>query len=437
MARVFISYRRKDGQYAVGWIEERLRQIGGGTPVGTAFRDSDLKYGDDFPARLAREVDACDVLIAVIGPQWHGHEDGRPDRILDPADWVGREITSALDDPDKLIIPVLLSGVEPLRADDLLPEHRAFADLHALRFDDRSDLEQLAEQVAAHVAQIDAERARRDGLDTPIAPRRWRPTSATILLALASSVLMAGLGWVSSQAVDDATWWKVLCSVQAAYWAGAFVWGVAYLRHVLLASLDVDWRVVARAAAVAVVLIALTVTSVAPRVLDTMVFTLFQALAAVMLLSPWIMATVGPGWSRREETSIRVRTLHIAEQRRGMNVGIAVIAVALALSVAASAEVVTDAQTETSDVLSIFGFGVFLTIVLLGGLEFAHSRLRHASELVVLETTDLGHEARDHVLAALVVDRRDFFPWTVTWSAVPTIAATIAGVIAAVVGGTP
>lgn len=437
MARVFISYRRKDGQYAVGWIEERLRQIDGGTPVGTAFRDSDLKYGDDFPARLAREVDACDVLIAVIGPHWHGHEEGRPDRILDPADWVGREITSALDDPGKLIIPVLLNGVEPLRADDLLPEHRALADLHALRFNARSDLEELAEQVASHVARVDAERARRDGLDTPIVPARWRASSATILLALVASALMAALGWVSSSAVADDTWWTVLCTVQAASWAGAFVGGLAYLRHVLLASLDVDWRVVARAAAVAVVLIALTVTSIAPRVLDTMVFTLLQALAAVALLSPWIMATVGPGWSLRTETAIRVRALRIAEQRRGMSAGVAVIAVALVLSVAASAAVVTDAQTETSDVLSIFGFGVFLTIVLLGGVEFAHSRLRHASELVGLETTDLGSEARGHVLAALVLDRRDFFPWTITWCVLPALAAVVAGVIAAVAGGTP
>ena len=40
MARVFISYRRADGQYAVGWIEERLARLDEVTSVRTAFRDN-------------------------------------------------------------------------------------------------------------------------------------------------------------------------------------------------------------------------------------------------------------------------------------------------------------------------------------------------------------------------------------------------------------
>ncbi len=115
MACVFIRYRRADGQYAVGWIEERLRLISGDAGVTTAFRDSDLAYGDNVPDRLAPEVDSCDVPIAVISPNSHGHNDERAARILDPAGGVGREISNALNDADELIIAVLMSGVEPLR----------------------------------------------------------------------------------------------------------------------------------------------------------------------------------------------------------------------------------------------------------------------------------------------------------------------------------
>jgi hypothetical protein len=437
MARVFISYRRADGQYAVGWIEERLQQIDGGTAVGTAFRDSDLKYGDDFPERLAREVDECDVLIAVIGPHWHGHEAGRPARILDPADWVGREITSALADPDKLIIPVLLAGVEPLRADDLLPDHRAFADLHAVRFDGRGDLEELAEQVAAHVESVDARRARLAGLDSPITPRRWWPSSATVAAAVLAAALLAFVGWAITSRIDDDDAWAALSAVQAAFWAGSFVYGLAYCRESLSGSLHIDWRVAARTSLLAVVLIALTVTSIAPGDTHQVVFTLLQALAAVVLMSPWIFALVGPGWSRSNDMTIRGRALTVATQRHGMGVGVGVLAVALALSIAASAAVVTDAATDKFDVVSIIGFGIFMSLILVGGLEYSHSHLRHLSELIDLETTDLGSTARGHVRSALVLDRRDLVPWVAVWLFLPTLAGVIAAVVAGAVGTTP
>ena len=90
MARVFLSYRRADGRYAVGWIAERLTKLDEVTEVRTAFRDGELRCGDDFPAALAGEIESCDVLVAVIGPNWLGRRAEGTPRIQDPTDWVGR-----------------------------------------------------------------------------------------------------------------------------------------------------------------------------------------------------------------------------------------------------------------------------------------------------------------------------------------------------------
>jgi hypothetical protein len=71
-------------------------------------------------------VRECAILVAVIGPNWLGERAGQPNRILDPADWVGKEITGALN-KGTIIIPVLINGALPLTAADLAPEHAELA----------------------------------------------------------------------------------------------------------------------------------------------------------------------------------------------------------------------------------------------------------------------------------------------------------------------
>ncbi len=429
MARVFISYRRADGQYAVGWIEERLERITRDADVTTAFRDSDLQYGDDFPARLAREVDECDVLIAVIGQRWHGDDDDGPPRILDPADWVGREITAALDDPDKLIIPVLLAGVEPLRAGDLLPEHRRFADLHALRFDDRGDLDELAGQVAAHVARVDEERARLVGLDTPVEATRWRPSPlATATIALGAGV-GAAMGWSTNELADEGTRPPLGFAIaQAAYWAGAGTAGLWYLRSVLVDTVRVDWRVALRSAAVALLLIALTVTSFAPGADDQRLLTVAEALAAVVLMSPWIFALVGPGWSETTATAIRRRAQVLVDQRRSISLATAVVSIALCLSICAAATI-ADSDAVDIEPWSLTGFGVFLSLILAGGVEYSHARLRRDSGLLMIDAAALGGDARGNLAAARIEHRRDLVPSPAVWIALPTVVGAAAAAI--------
>jgi hypothetical protein len=434
MARVFISYRRADGQYAVGWIEERLREISGDDGVTTAFRDSDLRYGDDFPDRLAHEVNQCDVLVAVIGENWRGDNDGGPARILDPADWVGREITSALDDADKLIIPVLLSGVEPLRASDLSPEHRRFADLHALRFDVREDLDELIDQIREHLTALDTARNHLSGLDKPLPNDRWYPAPVVMLTAVAAAAIGAVISWLVKDATNSTNLsWDVFSTIQVAYWSGAFVIGLAYVRGPLAGVYDMHWKTAARAGGIAVVLIGVTVTSYAPGARDQIMVTLLEAVAAVLLLSPWILALIGPGWSSTSETAIRLRAIVLLKQRRAMAAATAVLAIALALTVCTNASLLT-AGPDLAMMFGIVGFGVLLSLVVIGGVEYGHSSMRRDSDLLRLEIAELGTTAQSHVEPALIDGRDDLWPRIAVLTVVPVIVAIIA---AAVVWNTP
>ena len=106
--KVFISYRRADSAIHALALRNKLAEAFGKTQV---FRDVDsIGYGDRFAEEIDREVSACDVMIAVIGPHWQTltGTDGVP-RILAKRDYVRREIATALRSAKRLI-PVLVGG---------------------------------------------------------------------------------------------------------------------------------------------------------------------------------------------------------------------------------------------------------------------------------------------------------------------------------------
>lgn len=104
MSDIFISYRRKDA-WAAGRIDERLRQS-----YGTFFDTRSILPGTRFPERLQQALDACSVLLAIIGPGWVGWWNRR--RLYNESDWVRRELELALGKPDTLVVPVLVDGTE-------------------------------------------------------------------------------------------------------------------------------------------------------------------------------------------------------------------------------------------------------------------------------------------------------------------------------------
>lgn len=118
MAGIFVSYRRDDSRDIAGRLVDRLRQDYAEEQL---FLDIDaIPAGTNFESVLADRLRDCDVLLAMIGPQWVNAKDASGKRRLDdPADYVRREIAAALQRNDVRVIPLLVSGAEMPRAENL------------------------------------------------------------------------------------------------------------------------------------------------------------------------------------------------------------------------------------------------------------------------------------------------------------------------------
>jgi hypothetical protein len=121
---IFISYRRADLEaealVIMGELEKRFPD--------RVFHDAKLEPGDHFPEEIARAIEACHVMLVLIGPNWPF------DELKKETDWVRREIRDALG-LRKKIIPVLFFGTklpseeqQRLYPDDVRPFFREQVD---------------------------------------------------------------------------------------------------------------------------------------------------------------------------------------------------------------------------------------------------------------------------------------------------------------------
>ncbi len=119
MTRIFINYRRQDSEGYVGRLYDHLSHH---FETQDIFMDIDsIPPGADFVETLEQAVARCDVLIAMIGPQWVDIKDDKGQRRLDQwNDFVRIEISSALRQK-KVVIPVLV-GRAKMPAPSELPE---------------------------------------------------------------------------------------------------------------------------------------------------------------------------------------------------------------------------------------------------------------------------------------------------------------------------
>ena len=440
MARVFISYRRADGQYAVGWIEERLRRLDEVTHLRTAFRDNSLRLGDDLSDRLADEVRDCDVLIAVIGPNWRGVRDDGSARIDESIDWVGREIVSALGE-GKRIIPVLIGGAEPLQATDLPESLRPFADLLAVRFDAMDDLDRLEHDLAEYLDELDHERARLRGLDEPIVLPSVRQPAWVWFSALAVAGVAGVLGYATVKLSEQSNeTWRLLSAVEIGLWSGLCVIGLSYFHRVLAGVIQIRWPTVVKTAALALALLALTVVAFAPGDGGELALTLLQGALAVALMSPWIVMMLGASWSMTTARAVRDRAEVVAIHRRGLRLATPVLSGVLALTVPTTAawtfrEDLPEGATRWNVDLtlvegwSLIAFGLFLTLILLAALQFSLGALKHESDLIRLEIADLAPTYRRYVDEVLIdrgLDVRLPLVWIAT---VPFVAAVVVAIV--------
>jgi tetratricopeptide (TPR) repeat protein len=94
--RVFLSYSRRDSDYAVllyAWLAEHF----GSEQI---FWDREgIDVGEDYRRVLTETLQSCEALVAVIGPDWF------------PSPWIQREIRTALTNR-ALVVPVLVGRSE-------------------------------------------------------------------------------------------------------------------------------------------------------------------------------------------------------------------------------------------------------------------------------------------------------------------------------------
>jgi len=135
MPRITISYRREDSLDITGRIFDRLAGHFGRAAV---FRDIDsIPLGADFRRHIERVLDESDIILAIVGPRWIGHE---YPRLASPADPVRFEIETALR-KDKPLIPVLVSRAVMPHPDVLPDSLHDFAYRNAVQVDSGQDFD--------------------------------------------------------------------------------------------------------------------------------------------------------------------------------------------------------------------------------------------------------------------------------------------------------
>ena len=135
MPGVFISYRRRDTDGHAGRLAEDLRERYGADRV---FIDVDsIGGGADFEQRIELALDSCDAAFVLIGEDWLGRRAGAPARIMDPDDWVRREVATVLRRPDVTVVPVLVEGAPLPTAADLPPDLERLPRLQAAELSTR------------------------------------------------------------------------------------------------------------------------------------------------------------------------------------------------------------------------------------------------------------------------------------------------------------
>ncbi len=105
---IFISYRRHDTAGEAGRLVDSLKQHFREDEI---FIDIDtIQPGLDFSEVIESSLNTCDVLLAVIGPEWLNSALPNGNRRLDnPDDFIRMEIAEALRRKIR-VIPVLVDG---------------------------------------------------------------------------------------------------------------------------------------------------------------------------------------------------------------------------------------------------------------------------------------------------------------------------------------
>jgi hypothetical protein len=124
------------------------------------FKDVDnIAPGEDFVERITTAVGSCDLLLALIGPDWLTITDEKGERRLDkPEDYVRLEVETALKRQIRLI-PILVDPAQMPHADELPPSLALLARRNAVEINpDTFDTKRLITAVQNTLVEEQARR---------------------------------------------------------------------------------------------------------------------------------------------------------------------------------------------------------------------------------------------------------------------------------------
>ena len=174
--KVFISYRRTTTAHVQNRLYRKLAEAFG---AGQITRDTEFPPGD-FEATLQASLKNCDVVLALIGPQWHTLTDDQGKRRLDDKhDWVRREIETGLRNRKIEVIPVLIDDTK-MPADEALPRslrRQRFTKQQASRLRRDPDFDHDVDRLIERLKSL--RRTRKRGV-----PRAAKVTALSLALGL-------------------------------------------------------------------------------------------------------------------------------------------------------------------------------------------------------------------------------------------------------------
>jgi TIR domain len=209
--RIFISYRRQETAWAAGRLNDVLLQH---FPAEQVFTDVDsIEPGEDFVERIKAAVGSCDVLLALIGPQWLTITDESGQRRLDnPDDYVRLEIETALKRKIRLI-PILVDDARMPHSNQL-PEtlasltRRNAVEINPATFDTKRLITAVQKTLAEEQAQQRAEEQVRREAEEHARRRTGRPLSVLVwswllVIGFVAAAVIGYVLWVSAEEVPN------------------------------------------------------------------------------------------------------------------------------------------------------------------------------------------------------------------------------------------
>ena len=183
---IFISYRREDTGPIVGRILDRLTDL---IRKPSPFFDiEDHAVGSRFREAIEQVLQRCDVVLAVIGPQWAGKKALDRTRLQDDGDVLRAEIEIALR-RRIVVIPVLIDDTAMPNADQIPSDLRLLTELQAARVSSGRDF-------GIHVRRLFGAIEERLGVGILYTCWRFakrRPVRTVLTISLVVAALLVGL----------------------------------------------------------------------------------------------------------------------------------------------------------------------------------------------------------------------------------------------------